>query len=114
VLTVEDEGVGGLPRRDEAGELADEFRGPGGDGVEVGLERGGQVGGLQRIVAGDAPGQPLRQPPVDRLRGGARRGQLDFLPILMPYFSITTLTKYPTTIMTTRPTKLAASTNEIQ
>jgi hypothetical protein len=92
VLAVEDQSPGGLAGGDEAGELADEVLRPGGDRVEVGLEGGGQVGGLERVVAGDSPGQPLGQPPVDRLRGGARRAQLDFLPTLMPYFSMTTLT----------------------
>jgi hypothetical protein len=72
VLPIEDEGAGRLPGRLQPGELGDEVLGPGGDSVEVGLERGGQVRRLQRVVAGDAAGQPLRQPPVDRLRGGAR------------------------------------------
>jgi len=92
VLAVEDEGLGRLAGGDEAGELPDELFRPGGDRVEVGLEGGGEVGRLQGVAAGDAAGQPLRQPPVDRLRGGARRAQVDFLPTLMPYFSITTLT----------------------
>jgi hypothetical protein len=43
-------------------------------------------------VAGDAPGHPLRQPPVDRLRGGAGRAQVAFLPTRTPYFSMTTRT----------------------
>jgi hypothetical protein len=43
-------------------------------------------------VTGDAARQPLRQPPVDRLRGDARRAQLDFLPTFTPYFSMTTFT----------------------
>jgi hypothetical protein len=43
-------------------------------------------------VAGDAPGDPLRQPPVDRLRRGARSAQVAFLPTFTPYFSMTTLT----------------------
>jgi hypothetical protein len=92
VLAVEDQGPGRLAGGDEAGELADEVLRPGRDRVEVGLEGGGQVGRLEWVVAGDAAGQSLGQPPVDRLRGGARRAQVDFLPTLMPYFSMTTLT----------------------
>ena len=77
----------------EAGELPDQVLRPGGDGVEVGLEGGGQVRRLERVVAGDATRQPLRQPPVDRLRGGARRAHpVDFLPTRMPYLGMTTLT----------------------
>ena len=59
--------------------------------VEVGLQRGGQIGRLQGIVAGDAPRQPFGQPPVDRFRSGARRAQVDFLPTLTPYFSMSDL-----------------------
>ena len=93
MLAVEDQGPGRvIGRRYEAGELRDQRLGPGGDGVEVGLERGGQVGRLEGVVAGDATRQPLGQPPVDRLRAGARSAQVDFLPTLTPYFSMTTLT----------------------
>lgn len=40
----------------------------------------------------DAPGQILRQPPVDRLRSCAPCAQVVFLPTLTPYLSMTTLT----------------------
>jgi hypothetical protein len=43
-------------------------------------------------VAGDAPGHPFRQPPVDGFRNGARRAQVPFLPTRTPYFSMMTLT----------------------
>ena len=92
LLAVEDESLRGVRGEFEAGELGDELLGPGGDGGEVALERGGEVRLLEWVVAGDAPGQPLGQPPVDRLRNRPGRAQVVFLPTLTPYFSMTTFT----------------------
>jgi hypothetical protein len=91
-LAVEDEGLRGIGGDVEAGELADELFGPGGDGSEVALERRRQVRLLEWVVAGDAPGQPLGQPPVDRLRDRPGRAQVVFLPTRTPYFSMSTFT----------------------
>ena len=113
-LAVEDERPGRAARGDQPGVLADQLLGPGRDGVEVGPEGGGQVGLLERVMAGHAAGQPLGHPPVDRFRGGALGAQVDFLPTFTPCFSITTRTMYPTTIISSSPRKLAASTKEIQ
>ncbi len=92
MLPVEDQRLGRVFGGDETGELSDEVLGPGGDGVEVALERGGQIRLLERIVAGDPPGETLGQPPVDRVGNGSRRAQVVFLPTRTPYFSMSTLT----------------------
>jgi hypothetical protein len=92
VLAVEDQGLGRVVGGDQAGELPDQVLGPGGDGVEVGLEGGGQVRRFEGVMPGDAPGQPLRQPPVDRLRNGALDAQVVFLPTRTPYLSMSTRT----------------------
>lgn len=91
-LAIEDEGLCGVGRDLEAGELADQLLGPGGDDGEVALERCRQVRLLEWVVAGDAPGQPFGQPPVDRLRGRPGRAQVVFLPTRTPYFSMSTFT----------------------
>jgi hypothetical protein len=43
-------------------------------------------------MPGDAPGQALGQPPVDGFRNRPRAAQVDFLPTLTPYFSMSTFT----------------------
>ena len=91
-LAVEDEGLRGVGGDLEAGELPDELLGPGGDGGKVALERSRQVRLLEWVVAGDAPGQPFGQPPVDRLRDSPGRAQVVFLPTRTPYFSMSTFT----------------------
>jgi hypothetical protein len=91
-LTVEDEGFRRVGGDLEAGEFTDELLGPGGDGVEVALERSGQVGLLQWVVAGDAAGEPLGEPPVDWLGNWPGRAQVVFLPTRTPYFSMSTFT----------------------
>jgi hypothetical protein len=91
-LAVEDEGLRGIGGDLESGELSDQLFGPGGDGGEVALERRRQVRLLEWVVTGDAAGEPLGQPPVDRLRDGPGRAQVVFLPTRTPYLSMTTFT----------------------
>ena len=91
-LTVEDEGFRGVGGDLETGEFSDELLGSAGDGGEVALERSRQVGLLEWVVPGDAAGEPLGEPPVDRLGNRPGRAQVVFLPTRTPYFSMSTFT----------------------